>query len=453
MKGKCVNGLYVLETSGNDQGTMVNMNKDVAQMVRPVDDINIVHARLGHLNYQMISGMTRANNIQGVGKVNENIIPSICHGCALGKSHREPFTDYSSRVSAGQPLGRIYCDLSGPYRIDSNTGNGPMAGFKYISLIVDEHTRYIEGRLLMFKSDAIQHVKQWIIKSETHVGNKLKRFHTDGGTEYCNKELASWLTERGVEIEITTAHTPQHNGIAERSVRIVKEMIRSMLSHANLDQTYWEVAATTAFKLVNMRATRTTKGVTPYQLWYNEKPRIDVLRVFGCNAYVHVHKDNRRAFDATSIMGVFIGYDNARENAYRIWCVEQKKLYSSRDVLFDETKFTFGRTNNSTSSLSSSAINPDSVIDRVELPVLPIPPLFYDSDEKDSDVLLDNESELRKNRERQSHGGGVDYENKYNDASENDTKDEVDSTTLIHPKSLYTSTYYHPRSRAKIRRK
>src|SRR3989442_8275153 len=43
----------------------------------------------------------------------------------------------------------------------------------------------------------------------------------------------------------------------------------------------------------NCCATSTLTGCTPYELWYKHKPNISHLRIWGCNAYVHVQKDKR----------------------------------------------------------------------------------------------------------------------------------------------------------------
>ncbi len=434
--GKCINGLYVFKSAAG----IYKLKEDIANAVTPINNINMVHARMGHLNYQTIVTMARRQLVLGIGTANENIIPSICHGCALGKTHREPFTDHSSRISAKAPLARIFCDLSGPYTVRDADGNGPIRGYKYLSVIVDEYTRYVEGRLLMYKSDATDHIKRWVVLAETHTGQKLKRFHSDGGGEYRNKVLIEWLTNRGVVIEATTSHTPQHNAIAERTIRTFKGMTRSMMSHARLGSTYWEVAATTALWLINMRATKANINVgpdkTPYEAWYGDKPRIDRLRVFGCDAYVHIPKENRRGFEPTAIQGVFVGYDKERENSYKVWDVMTKKMHVSRDVVFRENMFTVGRvgqpilpiiSDRPRQALEQSAAdmkaNSNIDIDNIQLPTLPIPPLIYNQQrfEPYEIIVVDDVKDEAKVENSERKQGQVDYERKYEEGQDTET--------------------------------
>ena len=59
------------------------------------------------------------------------------------------------------------------------------------------------------------------------------------------------------------------------------------------------------------------------------------LRVFGCKAFAHVPKDERRKFDAKSIKYIFIGYCIGQK-AYKLFDPNSHKLLASRDVVFHE---------------------------------------------------------------------------------------------------------------------
>ena len=73
---------------------------------------------------------------------------------------------------------------------------------------------------------------------------------------------------------------------------------------------------------------------TPYELWNGHKPNLSHLRVFGCKAYVYVHKQKRRKFDEKAIEGIFVGYD-LRSKGYRIY-TGGRKVIVSRTVNFFE---------------------------------------------------------------------------------------------------------------------
>ena len=61
------------------------------------------------------------------------------------------------------------------------------------------------------------------------------------------------------------------------------------------------------------------------------------LKVFGCDAYVHVPKENRSKVDKKDEKCIFIGYKYVLKG-YKIWNLGTKKEVYSRDVVFREIK-------------------------------------------------------------------------------------------------------------------
>jgi hypothetical protein len=53
----------------------------------------------------------------------------------------------------------------------------------------------------------------------------------------------------------------------------------------------------TACYLVNRSPSSTLDDKTPHEVWTGKKPSLKHLRVFGCDAYVHVPKENRSKLD------------------------------------------------------------------------------------------------------------------------------------------------------------
>jgi hypothetical protein len=61
------------------------------------------------------------------------------------------------------------------------------------------------------------------------------------------------------------------------------------------------------------------------------------LRVFGCDAYVHVPNENMNKLDKKVEKCIFIGYKYGMKG-YKLWKPKNKKAVYSRDVVFRETK-------------------------------------------------------------------------------------------------------------------
>lgn len=64
---------------------------------------------------------------------------------------------------------------------------------------------------------------------------------------------------------------------------------------------------------------------------------VEQLRTFGCDAYAHVPKDERRKLDSKSRKCVFLGYGKETKG-YRLYDPKQAKVFFSRDVHFDERR-------------------------------------------------------------------------------------------------------------------
>jgi hypothetical protein len=115
------------------------------------------------------------------------------------------------------------------------------------------------------------------------------------------------------------------------------EKARSMLSGARLEQEFWAEAVSTACYLVNRSPSSALDDTTPHEVWSGNKPSLQHLRVFGCDAYVHVPKENRSKLDNKAEKCIFIGYKDGVKG-YKLWNPETKKIVYSRDVVFREVK-------------------------------------------------------------------------------------------------------------------
>src|SRR5580658_7861382 len=94
--------------------------------------------------------------------------------------------------------------------------------------------------------------------------------------------------------------------------------------------------------------------MTPYEKWWGRKPAVNHLRVWGCVAYCHVPKVNRKKLDATAVKTVFIGY-SMEAKAWKCMEPGSKKIIVSRDVTFLESDINGGRqVGQNTSTVSDS---------------------------------------------------------------------------------------------------
>ena len=115
--------------------------------------------------------------------------------------------------------------------------------------------------------------------------------------------------------------------------RTLVETARSMLVNANLPHRFWAEALSTATYLRNRSPTKAVCGMTPHEAWTGEKPRVDALRVFGCQAFVHIPKDERKELDSKSRKCILLGYGTTTKG-YRLYDPLKKMSFSmSRSVV------------------------------------------------------------------------------------------------------------------------
>ena len=101
-----------------------------------------------------------------------------------------------------------------------------------------------------------------------------------------------------------------------------------MLSGTGLGQEFWAEEVETACYLVNRSPSSVLEGKTPHEVWTGKKPSLSHLRVFGCDAYVHVPKEKRTKLDNKSEKCIFIGYKDGLKG-YKLWNPETRKVVYS----------------------------------------------------------------------------------------------------------------------------
>jgi transposase InsO family protein len=305
---------------------------NIAQSSSKVGATELWHRRLGHLNVRsvrflqsMVSGMT-------LGK-DEASMP-FCEGCVQGKQHRAPFPK-DGGTRATKPLEIVHSDVCGPMRTTS------IGGSRYFVTFIDDFSRRVWLYTLKTKGECLEKFKEFKALAETQSEHKIKAFRSDNGGEFISKAFQRFLKNHGIERQPSTPYTPEQNGVAERANRTIVEMARSMIHAQRLKLSFWAEAVTNAVYIRNRCPTRALVTVTPQEAWSGRKPCISHMRVFGCIAYAKVPDAKRGKLDAKGTKCLFLGYCEGTK-AYRLMCVESRKIIRSRDVVFDEDSTSVG---------------------------------------------------------------------------------------------------------------
>ena len=96
---------------------------------------------------------------------------------------------------------------------------------------------------------------------------------TDQGTEFINSMMATLQSKCNIRHKRTTPYHPQTDGITERLNQTLLKILRTCFK--NPDRT-WDMDLATAVMYYNT-TTRSSTGMTPFELMYDRKPRDMVL--------------------------------------------------------------------------------------------------------------------------------------------------------------------------------
>ncbi|KAK1642514.1 hypothetical protein QYE76_060319 [Lolium multiflorum] len=158
-------------------------------------------------------------------------------------------------------------------------------GYRYVLTFTDDLSRYGYIYLMKHKSETFEKFKEFQSEVENQRNKKIKFLRSDRGGEYLSYEFGMHLKKCGILSQLTPPGTPQRNGVSERRNRTLLDMVRSMMSLTDLPLSFWSYALETAAFTLN-RAPSKSVETTPYELWFNKKPKLSFLKVWGCEAYV-----------------------------------------------------------------------------------------------------------------------------------------------------------------------
>ena len=81
----------------------------------------------------------------------------------------------------------------------------------YFIVLIDDHTRVVKTYLMERKSQALKMFQNFIMEVANPEGLKVKTLRTDNGDEYMSHEFKKFCLVNGIQREITTRYSPEHN--------------------------------------------------------------------------------------------------------------------------------------------------------------------------------------------------------------------------------------------------
>ncbi|CAI7933971.1 unnamed protein product [Closterium sp. NIES-54] len=203
--------------------------------------------------------------------------------------------------------------------------------------MVDDYTRLTWSFPLAKKSDAARVIiEEWLPMVERESGKWVKAIRSDRRGEFLGAEFRSWLKRHGIKQQLTTAYTPQSNGVAERANRTIIEGGRTILVDSGLPLRFWPLAIRHATVIKNRVLTHVGGQYwVPMEKWSGKKPLVDMLRVFGCMGLVHIPKEKRDKLQAAAVWAVHLGLARGSKG-WLMWDPKSNTIFTTRDAKFME---------------------------------------------------------------------------------------------------------------------
>nr|GEU45247.1 hypothetical protein [Tanacetum cinerariifolium] len=244
-----------------------------------LDESNLWHKRLGHINFKTINKLVKGNIARGLPtKVFEN--NNTCVACKKGKQHRASCKT-KPISSINQPLFRLHMDLFGPTFVKSLNKK------IYCLVIIDDYSRFTWVFFLATKDETSPILKTFITGLENQLSLKVKGKN-----------------------------------------RTLIEAARTTLADSLLPIPFWAEAVNTSCYVQNRVLVTKSHNKTPYELLHGRTSSISFMRPFGCLVTILNTLDPLGKFQRKVDEGFLVGY---------YVCSKAFRVYNSRTRIIQET--------------------------------------------------------------------------------------------------------------------
>ena len=175
-----------------------------------------------------------------------------------------------------------------------------LSGHRYVVNFIDDLTRFARVYFMRTKDECLDKFKEFVAECGTP-----ERLRTDNGGEYISNEFKEYCKEQKTFHEFTVPYNPNQNGLAERYWRTSMDAAHTLLHESKLPKSFWLLAISTVNHVRNRCVTAgLTDSRTTCEMFFNKKPDLSSLRIFGCSAFVH--QRDRTKLDPTAAKGIFV---------------------------------------------------------------------------------------------------------------------------------------------------
>ena len=176
-----------------------------------------------------------------------------------------------------------------------------------------------------------------MVKTQFNV--QVKIFRSDNDGEFFNAQVSELFKSQGIIHQSSCPHTPQQNGVVERKHRHIMETARAIRFQGHIPIKFWGECVLAAVHIINRIPSTVLDNKSPFEMMFSKSTDLSYVRIIGC--LCHATKLLRTdKFGPRAIRSVFMGYGTTQKG-YKLYDLENKVLFISRDVVFTESIFPF----------------------------------------------------------------------------------------------------------------
>ena len=251
----------------------------------------------------------------------------------------------------------IHADIAGPFKRSTH-------GFTYFIVLVDDHSRFKAAYFLKRKSDALARVRAFVTKLNALASRGkpepvrvVGQLQMDNAGEFLSREFDEFLDEESILRTTCPPHVHQLNGVAERAIRSIMEVVRATREASQCPLGFWPHLVEHAVDVLNRTTGPPYDGrddgghgdggadadyqMTAYEHVVGEAAKILTILPIGCRAYAvkPVGSFSKTEIEPRGWSGINLGKSSVIPGAYNIWLPVEGKIIQTSEVYFDESLF------------------------------------------------------------------------------------------------------------------
>ena len=285
-------------------------NKDESIHLISENRAKAFHQKAGHPSPSIMQDILNKGHLHNPG-FNQHDLDTwdgVCNGCSLGKATRLPF-----KSSWDQPPGSGNDEVTVMFDCFGKTRTPTVRGEHYFVLFLIHRSRMTYVRLLQRERDLPSALDDFLIDYHKQFHQLPSTVFCDNASVHISKLMDAILDKRLIKRRTTVPHCSEQNP-AERYIRTICTMARTMLQSSGRDLQLWGFAVQAASHLRNrLPCSGNPHNMSPWEMEFGTKPSLDHVQTWGSTAYVATPHDDREqarpeSLDAAAVPGILVGY-------------------------------------------------------------------------------------------------------------------------------------------------